>query len=60
MIEIQSQNVFSCALLLQTNAITKPVRIALVTQRKGNNTALQPQFYAFYFDQQSLLYGSQS
>ena len=38
----------------QRNAITKPVKLVLVTQRKRNITALQLQFYAFYFDQQSL------
>ena len=39
---------FPCALLLETNTITKPVKIALITQRKGKIEALQSQFYAFY------------
>ena len=46
--ETQSQNAVPCALLLQTNAITKAVKIALITQRKANIEALQPQFYALH------------
>ena len=64
--EIQSQNVLSyirsIAIVTKKRNYPEPsaVTIALVTQRKGNSTALQPQFYSFYFDQQSLLYSFES